>query len=157
MWLSMDTHWCQFVQFVHCDRCQLIQTDPQTRFRRDHPTRNQNTIAASHLVLMQKKTEAVFIHFMCWWSLYDDQCMEILGRCRDMSGDFCNLLKDQREKEAKAVLRGAGGDLGTVSSCFHFKSSRRIFFWKLNADSNEFLTGGRRESHRSASTFESSE
>ena len=81
--------------------------------------------------------------------------MEILGRCRDMSGDFCNLLKDQREKEAKAVLRGAGGDLGTVSSCLQFKSSRQIFFLKV--DSNEFLTGGRRESHRSASTFESSE
>ena len=49
--------------------------------------------------------------------------MEILERCRDMSGDFCNLLKDQREKEAKAVLRGAGGDLGTVSCCFTFSPS----------------------------------
>ena len=33
----------------------------------------------------------------------------------DMSGDFCSLLKEQREKEAKAVLRGAGGDISLVS------------------------------------------
>ena len=32
-----------------------------------------------------------------------------------MSGDFCSLLKEQREKEAKAVLRGAGGDISLVS------------------------------------------
>ena len=31
----------------------------------------------------------------------------------DMSSDFCVLLKEARE--AKAALRGAGGDLGTVS------------------------------------------
>jgi len=32
-----------------------------------------------------------------------------------MSGDFCSLLKEQREKEAKAVLRGAGGDISLVA------------------------------------------
>ena len=41
----------------------------------------------------------------------DNQLMDVA----DMSGDFCSLLKDQREKEAKAVLRGAGGDIGLVS------------------------------------------
>ena len=34
-----------------------------------------------------------------------------------MSGpDFVGLLKEHKEKEAKAVLRAAGGDLGSVSS-----------------------------------------
>ena len=33
-----------------------------------------------------------------------------------MSGpDFVGLLKEHKEKEAKAVLRAAGGDLGSVS------------------------------------------
>ena len=33
-----------------------------------------------------------------------------------MSGpDFAGLLKEHKEKEAKAVLRAAGGDLGSVS------------------------------------------
>ena len=74
------------------------------------------------------------------------QFMEIVERCREMSGDFCNLLKDQREKEAKAVLRGAGGDLGTVSSWIQFQ-----MLTQMN------VTGGRwRESHWTASTFESS-
>ena len=47
-----------------------------------------------------------------WASLNcDNQLVDVA----DMSGDFCSLLKEQREKEAKAVLRGAGGDIGLVS------------------------------------------
>ena len=39
-----------------------------------------------------------------------------------MSGpDFVGLLKEHKEKEAKAVLRAAGGDLGSVS----FKEQQR--------------------------------
>ena len=35
----------------------------------------------------------------------------------DMSGpDFAGLLKEHKEKEAKAVLRAVGGDLGSVST-----------------------------------------
>ena len=55
----------------------------------------------------------------------------------DMSGpDFAGLLKEHKEKEAKAVLRAAGGDLGSVSSrdgknIKHFKAfyaiSKNIF------------------------------
>ena len=43
-----------------------------------------------------------------------------------MSGpDFAGLLKEHKEKEAKAVLRAAGGDLGSVS-CRDRKNKKKL-------------------------------
>ena len=38
----------------------------------------------------------------------------------DMAEDFCALLSQHREKEAKVVLRGAGGDLAKVCLLLQF-------------------------------------
>ena len=52
-----------------------------------------------------------------------------------MSGpDFVGLLKEHKEKEAKAVLRAAGGDLGSVS-CKEQQRRKKInihwcYFWR---------------------------
>ena len=44
-----------------------------------------------------------------------------------MSGpDFAGLLKEHKEKEAKAVLRAAGGDLGSVS-CRDGKNKKNFY------------------------------
>ena len=104
--------------------------DDQKRRRQDN---NKNATAVpAYLALMQKKkTNAVLIHYMlcsfikcCAYIICAERELFHGNNFRDMSGDFCSLLKEQREKEAKALLRGGGGDLGTVSSSsFHISTS----------------------------------
>ena len=82
-------------------------------FRSDTQTRPPNKKSKHHCSILlgfgaeERKIDA---QCLCWWasdSLWSDHFMEILESCRDMSGDFCNLLKDQREKEAKVVCEEA--------------------------------------------------
>ena len=47
-----------------------------------------------------------------------------------MSGpDFAGLLKEHKEKEAKAVLRAAGGDLGSVSCTEQQRRKKINIYW----------------------------
>ena len=89
---------------VYTDKC--TQTIIHRQEYTDETTQEDEENKPLHCLPLNKNITLFGASLDC-----DNQLVDVA----DMSGDFCSLLKEQREKEAKAVLRGAGGDISLVS------------------------------------------
>ena len=149
-----------------CTICSLWpppgSADSDQIHRRDHPTRNQNTTAVSYLALVQKKEKSMLSVCVGGHLIHCDRIIlwkssNVAETCLATSAT-CWKIRERKRQRQFWEEQGETLAQWVVASRFH-PPLAQSFHPSLESSfrSNECETGGRRESHWAASTFESSE